>query len=124
MGRLPSGLDDYLEWQERLDSFDSSGLDIESFCEKEGVSRSTYYRWLDKLKDGIPKAIEEESVVGRRPDSAEGASFVPIALQASPIVIELPNGGVVKLPLSVGPILLMEAIRAAGTMRPAGRMKP
>ncbi len=53
-----------------------------------------------------------------RAESAEGAAFVPITLKASPVEIELPNGGVVRLPLGVGQAVLVEAIRAVGALRP------
>ena len=46
MGRPPGDLDDYLDWQERLEGFKASGLSIDEFCLQEGVSRSTYYRWV------------------------------------------------------------------------------
>jgi len=35
MGRPPSDLDDYLAWQDRLESFQASGLDIGAFCVRE-----------------------------------------------------------------------------------------
>ena len=44
-----------LDWQERLESFKASGLSIDEFCLQEGVSRSTYYRWVDQLKDGMSR---------------------------------------------------------------------
>ena len=53
-----------------------------------------------------------------RAESAEGTAFVPISLKASPVEIELPNGGVVRLPLGVGQAVLVEVIRAAGALRP------
>ncbi len=59
MGRPPGDLDDYLDWQERLESY-----------------------------------------------------------KASPVEIELPNGGIVRLPLGVGQVVLVEVIRAVGTLRP------
>ena len=46
------------------------------------------------------------------------AAFVPITLKASPVEIELPNGGIVRLPLGVGQVVLVEVIRAVGTLRP------
>ena len=118
MGRPPDGLDEYLDWQERLESFKSSGLDIDIFCFQEGVSRSTFYRWKERLKDGIPGSILAEKEERDRAESAEGAAFVPITLKASPVEIELPNGGVVRLPLGVGQAVLVEAIRAVGALRP------
>jgi hypothetical protein len=45
-------------------------------------------------------------------------AFVPITLKASPVEIELPNGGVVRLPLGVGELVLVEVIRVVGTLRP------
>ena len=118
MGRPPDGLDEYLDWQERLKSFESSGLDIDVFCLQEGVSRSTFYRWKERLKDGIPGSMLAEKEARDRAESAEGAAFVPITLKASPVEIELPNGGVVRLPLGVGQAVLVEAIRAVGALRP------
>jgi transposase-like protein len=117
MGRPPSDLDDYLDWQERLESYEASGLDVDTFCLQEGVSRSTFYRWVDRLKDGIPESMVAEKAARERAESAE-AAFVPISLKASPVEIELPNGGIVRLPLGVGQAVLVEVIRAVGALRP------
>src|SRR4051812_36601047 len=35
MGRPPSDLDDYLEWQQRLESQKESGLSLDVFCLRE-----------------------------------------------------------------------------------------
>ena len=118
MGRPPSDLDEFLDWQERLESYKSSGLNLDVFCLREGISRSTFFRWKDRLKDGIPEAMVAERAARDRAESAEGAAFVPISLKASPVEIELPNGGVVRLPLGVGQAVLVEVIRAAGALRP------
>ncbi len=118
MARPPSGLDEYLDWQERLESFKASGLEVDVFCLKEGVSRSTFYRWVTQLKNGIPESMIAEEEARKQAESAEGAAFVPISLKASPVEIELPNGGMVRLPLGVGQAVLVEVIRAAGALRP------
>ena len=117
MGRPPSDLDDYLDWQERLESYRASGLEVDVFCLQEGVSRSTFYRWVDRLKDGIPESMVAEEAARHRAESGE-AAFVPISLKASPVEIELPNGGIVRLPLGVGQAVLVEVIRAVGALRP------
>ena len=117
MGRPPGDLDDYLDWQERLESFKASGLSIDEFCLQEGVSRSTYYRWVDRLKDSIPESMRAEREARDRAESGQ-AAFVPITLKASPVEIELPNGGVVRLPLGVGQVVLLEVIRAVGALKP------
>ncbi len=118
MGRPASDLDEYLDWQERLESFQASGLEVDVFCLKEGVSRSTFYRWVRRLKDGVPESMVAEQAARERAESAEGAAFVPISLKASPVEIELPNGGIVRLPLGVGQAVLVEVIRTAGALRP------
>ena len=46
------------------------------------------------------------------------ALFLPVSLKASPVEIELPNGGVVRLPLGVGQAVLLEVIRVVGALRP------
>ena len=117
MGRPASDVDDYFEWQRRLKSFEGSDLDLDVFCLQEGVSRSTFYRWKDRLKDGIPDSITspEKSLV--QTESRESV-FLPVSLKAAPVEIELPNGGVVRLPASVGQNVLVAIIRVVGSLRP------
>ncbi len=122
MGRPRSDLDDFLDWQERLESFKASGLGVDVFCLREGVSRSTFYRWVRLLENGIPEPMVAEQEARNRAESGE-AAFVPITLKASPVEIELPNGGVVRLPLSVGQVVLLEVIRAVGALRPWKALK-
>jgi hypothetical protein len=55
---------------------------------------------------------------GRERAESGEAVFVPISLKASPVVIELSNGGSVRLPLGVGQSVLVEVIRAVGALRP------
>lgn len=117
MGRPPSGLDDYLDWQERLENYKASGLEVDVFCLQEGVSRTTFYKWVGQLKDGIPESMLAEKAARERAESGE-AAFVPITLKASPVEIELPNGGIVRLPLGVSQAVLVEVIRAVGALRP------
>lgn len=117
MGRPPSGLDDYLDWQERLENYKASGLEVDVFCLQEGVSRTPFYKWVGQLKDGIPESMLAEKVDRERAEAGETA-FVPITLKASPVEIELPNGGIVRLPLGVGQAVLVEVIRAVGALRP------
>ena len=77
MGRPPSDLDEYLDGQERLESYQASGLLLDEFCLREGVSRSSYDRWLDRLKNGIPESMVAEEAARNQAESGE-AVFVPI----------------------------------------------
>ena len=116
-GRPGPTLDDYLYWQGRLEDRQASSLSIDDFCIAEGVSRSTFYRWAQRLRDGIPDAVREE---GETPTLAELAEpkFLPISLTASPVEIKLPNGGLVRLPIGVGEAVLVKIIEAVGALRP------
>ena len=119
-GRPPASLDEWLDWKERLASQKASGLSVEVYCLQEGVSRSTFYRWQQQLKNGVPVALIEDEADRQQAESEEvsEATFLPVSLQASPVEIELPNGGVVRLPLGVGQAALIAGIEAAGTLRP------
>jgi transposase-like protein len=109
-GRPSPGLDDYLYWQVRLSNRKASGLSVDEFCADEGVSRSTFYRWVRQLKDGIPDAVKEEKTL-TLVDSAE-PKFLPVSVTASPVEIELPNGGLVRLPVGVGQAVIVDVIQA------------
>ena len=117
MGRPPAGLDEYLDWQQRLEIQKASGLSVPMFCLQEGVSCSTFYRWTSQLRDGIPESLVAEKVAREQAETAP-AMFLPVSLKASPVELQLPNGGVVRLPLGIGQAALIEAIRVVGTLRP------
>jgi hypothetical protein len=106
-----------LDWKQRLESYKASGLSLDVFCLQEGVSKSTYYRWVDQLKDGIPESLVAEEAARQQAES-NPATFLPVSLKASPIELQLPNGGVVRLPLSIGQAALVEVIRIVGGLRP------
>ena len=91
-------------------------MSIDEFCVDEGVSRSTFYRWVGRLKDGVPDAVQEE---GAQPTLAEMSEpkFLPVSVTASPIEIELPNGGLVRLPVGVGGAVIVDVVQAAGALR-------
>ena len=115
-GRPSPGLDDYLYWQERLASREASGLSIDEFCTDEGVSRSTFYRWVQRLKEGVPDAVKEEGASLTLADIAE-PKFLPVSVTASPVEIELPNGGVVRLPVGVGQAVIVSVVEAVSALR-------
>ena len=110
-GRPSPGLDDYLHWQERLTNRKACGLSIDEFCADEGVSRSTFYRWVQRLKDGIPDAVKEEGASFTLEDIPQ-PKFLPVSVTASPVEIELPNGGLVRLPVGVGQAVIVDVIQA------------
>jgi hypothetical protein len=115
-GRPSASLDDYLYWEELLENCKASGLSIDEFCADKRVSRSTFYRWVQRLRDGIPDLVAAEGVGPPLAESAE-PKFLPVSLTASPVEIELPNGGLVRLPIGVGEAVLVKVIEAVGALR-------
>jgi len=109
-GRPSPGLDEYVYWQERFANREASGLSIDEFCVDENISRSTFYRWMRRLKGGIPDAVKEERTLTLA-DIAE-PKFLPVSVTTSPVEIELPNGGLVRLPVSVGQEVIVDVIQA------------
>ena len=43
------------EWRERLKRQSESGLTVEAFCQKEGVSTSMFYRWQRHFQNPSPE---------------------------------------------------------------------
>ena len=115
-GRPSSDLDDYLDWQERLENYKASDLSIEKYCAEEGVSRSSFYRWTRRLRQGIPESIAAE-IADRNEEKSSDVEFLPVSLKSPPVEIELPNGGLVRLPLGVGKVVLMEVIGFVAALR-------
>ena len=100
----------YLEWQERLKRFDSSGLSIDVFCQQEDVGQSTFLDWLRVLKR------EQFSPPSEARSAAEGPAFVPVTVRTSSIEILLPGGGLVRLSAGIDRSLLMDIVRLIGTL--------
>jgi transposase-like protein len=117
-GRPGPTLGDYLHWQERLKERGASGLSVNDFCLDEGVSRSTFYRWIRRIQEGIPESVKEEGEAPTLTDLVAAPKFLPVTLTASPVEIELPNGGSVRVPVGVGEAVLVKIIEAVGTLRP------
>ena len=49
------------EWRERLKRQSESGLTVEAFCQKEGVSTSMFYRWQRHFQNPSPEPTESEA---------------------------------------------------------------
>jgi len=116
-GRPEAGIEEYREWERRLQRYEVSEESLELFCLREGVSRSTFYRWKQRLDGGIPESLESDSGISEASDLSESL-FLPVSLTSSRVEIELPNGGVVRLPSDLGKDILVEVIRIAGSLRP------
>ena len=100
-----SGADAYLEWQERLKRFDSSGLSIDVFCQQEAIGQTAFLDWLRVLGREQFRPPSEARSAG------EDAAFVPVTVRTSSIEILLPGGGLVRLSASIDRAVLLDIIR-------------
>jgi hypothetical protein len=111
-----SGFDDYCRWQQRVEWYRSSGLTVKEFCLQEGLVPRSFYRWMNRLKNGLPEEVREEQAEREEGESSVSL-FLPIALktdvEADMVEIELPNGSRVRLPVGVSRSVLVEVVRAA-----------
>jgi hypothetical protein len=117
MGRPPSVVEDYREWERRLERYQTHEVNLDVFCLQEGVSRSTFYRWKRRLDNGIPEMLQTDAGEPE-PNGSTDALFLPISLKKSRIEIELPNGGMVRLPADVSQGVLVAVVRVVGSLRP------
>ncbi len=104
-----SGLDAFLEWQERLKRFESSGLSIDAFCRQEDVGRSQFAQWLLAVRG---KSLRDAA--GEK--ETRSPAFVPVTVKAQFIEILLPGGGLVRLSASIDRAVLLDVIRLISTV--------
>ncbi len=101
MGRKRS-LDAESAWLERLARFDSWRRSAAEFCQRERVSLASLYRWRKRLADVRRRSDGEKRGAGPEvTDGAVGGRFVPVSVTGlNAVVIELPEGVVVRVPAS------------------------
>lgn len=107
------GVELMVRWRDRLHRQVSSGLKVDSFCKREGVSSASFYRWKKRLAQS-PQTKAVTDVAGH--GISKNPPFLPVTIRGNlaMIEIELPNHAVVRLPATVGADLLSKAIQAAG----------
>jgi hypothetical protein len=61
------------EWRERLKRQSESGLTVDAFCQREGVSTSMFYRWQRHFQNPSPGATASEAAdTAPRPGKKRG----------------------------------------------------
>ena len=108
-------------WRQRVRRFGRSGLTVVRFCEEEGVSTASFYRWRNRLAgQGLP---------ARNADARRTATtgveqrpvFQPVRVTRAetPISIQLPGGVRVEVPaenLDAVRVVLGELLRQDATL--------
>ena len=85
------------EWRAVVGRFAASGLGVEAFCEREGVSKSSFGRWRSFLAD--------TASAGRATALVERAGFVDAGL------IGLGSGGRIEVKLDLGGGMVLHVVR-------------
>jgi transposase-like protein len=96
-------------WRSRLQRFQSSGMTVCQFCQREQISAPSFYQWRKRLATSSGKASPP--------------TFVPLRLTqlASPVEIQLPKGTRVCVPAGNAEALRV-AVEAAGRL-PGGEQQ-
>ncbi len=98
-------------WRRRVRRFGRSGMTVARFCEDEGVSTASFYRWRNRLADQGPAT---RSANTRRWATTGGGVQTPafravrVTGTEAPILIQLPGGVRVEVPVEN-----LDAVRAA-----------
>jgi putative transposase len=87
-------------WREALEHFATSGLAVSAFCQREGVSTKTFYRWQDRLEKGA-MATTLPAQRGAAPFVDLGA-LIQGGMNASGLDLKLDLGGGLTLHLVRG----------------------
>ena len=91
-------------WRRRVGRFEHSGLTVASFCEQEGVSTASFYRWRNLLGDRQSTARSTDEQPTGTPGTPGGVGDVPTFLPVrvtradAPVSIQLPGGVRVEVP--------------------------
>ena len=87
------------EWRQVLSRFLGSGLAVDAFCDREGISDTSFYRWRSRL--GAPMSRSDALV------NSASASFVDVG----PLHSESARPGRVELTLDLGGGLQLHLVR-------------
>ena len=111
-------------WRERLAKFPASGLSVGAFCEREGVSASSFHAWKRRL--GLGRAHAPSRQKANAPPVGEPL-FVPFPLSGQALArdaelrITFPGGVVVSVPLGVDEAVLVRILEVAVRASEEGR---
>ena len=104
-------------WRRRVGRFEHSGLTVASFCEQEGVSTASFYRWRNRLVDHQTTDRSSDARQVARPDGVgDSPTFRPVRVAPThaTVSVQLPGGVRVEVPaenLDAVRVVLGELVR-------------
>lgn len=75
------------EWQERIVECRQSGMGVQAWCKARGISASTYYRSLRRIRESV---LEENKLIPLEAPPAAASPAAEIRIEANGIAITLP----------------------------------
>lgn len=85
------------QWRDRLDRFELSELSVAQFCQREGYSAASFYRWRKKLRADLAHDHSSSFVAVEPPYTTVGAAIPDSLPGGTGLLIELPGGAIVRL---------------------------
>jgi hypothetical protein len=90
----------------------TSGLTIEDYCKREGISPTSWWYWRKRL-------LSRTSTISSRTDSAAPfLQLTPKIAETQRMEIALPNDSRITIPLGCDPDFLHKTIRMLSGLRP------
>lgn len=86
-------------WRAMLERFASSGLSVAAFCEREGISEASLYRWRSLLQGAgkNKKPRQQIAVSAAAPIAAEFVELGALRSDSARVEVRLDLGGGVSL---------------------------
>lgn len=76
------------EWQERIMECRQSGMSVEAWCKSNGISASTYYRSLRRIRENV---LEENKIIPVEAPPAAPLPSAEIRIESNGIAVTLPG---------------------------------
>ena len=94
-------------WREVLDRFAKSGVSAVAFCEREGLSSKSFYRWRERLE----REPNQRRVARAQPSSPSSPSSPSTAAGFIDVGALRPSGARLELRLDLGGGVLVHLVR-------------
>ncbi|HBR18747.1 MAG: helix-turn-helix domain-containing protein [Phycisphaerae bacterium] len=101
--------DDHQFWRLVIESQAASGLSVNRFCEKEGISPSSFYQWRKKLEQKSDNLVNANDA-----GSSVEPEFIPLGqihTNSNELCVTFPGGIYVNASNSCNIKLLCETVR-------------